>query len=330
DPNFIKLTLPYLVNNPELAMVQARWGYTNAGYSWVTLAQALALDGHFVIDQLARNKSHLLMNFNGTGGIWRRRAIEQAGGWQSDTLSEDLDLSYRAQLAGWQCLYLPDIIVPSQLPVSIVAFKQQQQRWAKGATQTLRKLNLPILLSDRLPWYKKIMALLHLSGYMTQFLFVSLILLSLPLTLAPPPQFLFNRWLGIVAVLPVFFYTLSEKPFRGYHLLRISAYPLLALLAVSCSLETTLAIVDGFFHWGGVFVRTPKVKLQDDEVVAGYNSEFSFISVAKMLLLLYIVVTTGIAIYLRSYQFIYPGMLYILSQILFYITYISETKSGRF
>jgi cellulose synthase/poly-beta-1,6-N-acetylglucosamine synthase-like glycosyltransferase len=143
--DFLRRAVRPFFDRPALGMVQARWVHLNADYSPLTRAQSLALDGHFVVEQTARNRSGLLMNFNGTAGVWRRVCIDHSGGWRDDTLSEDLDLSYRAQLAGWECLYLPQVRAPAELPPQLAAFKRQQFRWAKGSVQCLRKLWRPIL-----------------------------------------------------------------------------------------------------------------------------------------------------------------------------------------
>ncbi len=132
--------MPYFSADPALGMVQARWAHLNTDYSLMTRIQALVLDAHFSVDHIARGHSRLLTNFNGAAGVWRKAAITDAGGWQADTLTEDLDLSYRAQLCGWRALYLPEVVVPAELPPLVTAFKAQQERWAKGAFQCFRKL----------------------------------------------------------------------------------------------------------------------------------------------------------------------------------------------
>ena len=138
-PEFLKAAVPYFAD-PRVGMVQGRWEHLNRDYSLLTRVQALLLDGHFVIEHAARNRAGCFFNFNGTAGVWRRAAIAAAGGWRHDTLTEDLDLSYRAQLAGWRFVYLPDLSVPAELPVDVGGFKSQQYRWAKGSIQTARKL----------------------------------------------------------------------------------------------------------------------------------------------------------------------------------------------
>jgi cellulose synthase/poly-beta-1,6-N-acetylglucosamine synthase-like glycosyltransferase len=147
--DFLTRLMPHFAN-PRVGMVQARWGHINQDYSLLTKIQSILLDGHFVLEHGGRNRSGLFFNFNGTAGIWRRSAIEDAGGWQHDTLTEDLDLSYRAQLRGWQFVFLQDLVAPAEVPVEMNAFKSQQHRWAKGSIQTCRKV-LPQLLRSNLP-----------------------------------------------------------------------------------------------------------------------------------------------------------------------------------
>ncbi len=261
-PDFLQRTVPHLVQNPALGLVQGRWGHLNAEYSLVTRAQALALDAHFTVEHIARNRAGLLMNFNGTGGVWRRRAIEEAGGWQHDTIAEDLDLSYRAQLAGWKILYLPDVVSPAELPPLVAAFRQQQYRWAKGATQVLRKSFRPIVSSPRLNPAQKLMALLHLSGYFTQPLILALMLLIAPMAIYSPRLPALAGALGTLTMLPPLLYLLGQVALYRDWPRRILAYPILMLVGVGLSWNTTLGMLDGLLHWGGEFKRTPKFELQ--------------------------------------------------------------------
>lgn len=275
--DFLHRTVPYLVADDTLGMVQARWGHLNAEYSAITRAQALLLDAHFTVEHIARNRSGLLINFNGTAGVWRRKTIEDAGGWQGDTVAEDLDLSYRAQLKGWQALYLPDVVAPAELPPLITAFKQQQYRWAKGSAQCLRKLGGSILRSSRLRWHQKAMALLHLSGYITQPMFLMLLLLILPITchsemvqpsdVAPYPPHLatLTALLGTVTAIPSLLYLLGQTAHYQDWPRRILYYPLLMALGLGITWSSTLALIDGFLHWGGPFTRTPKFRLKGRE-----------------------------------------------------------------
>jgi len=261
-PDFLLQTVPHFLTRPRLGMVQARWSYLNAGYSPLTRAQALALDGHFVVEQAGRNRSGLLMNFNGTAGVWRRRCIEQSGGWQADTLSEDLDLSYRAQLAGWQCLYLPQVDAPAEVPPQIAAFKRQQSRWAQGSVQTWRKLAGPILRDRRLRWWQKTMALVHLSSYLAHALMVLLLLLSLPLLLAPDAAPFPLSGLGLLCLGPPLVYAISQRQLYPDWGRRMLAFPLLALIGIGIAWCNTRAVWRGLTRWGGAFARTPKFNLE--------------------------------------------------------------------
>ncbi len=261
-PDFLHRTVPHLVAHPELAMVQARWGHLNAEYSLITRAQALLLDAHFTVEHIARNRSGLLMNFNGTAGVWRRAAIEDAGGWQSDTVAEDLDLSYRAQLRGWRILYLPEVMAPAELPPVIGAFRQQQYRWAKGAAQTLRKLAPALLRARRLSLPQKLMALLHLSGYVTQPLFLLLLLLAVPLALLAPPLPPLATLLGSVIAVPSLLYLLGQVTLYRDWPRRLLAYPVLMCLGLGLAWTNTLAFCEGLLRWGGEFQRTPKYRLR--------------------------------------------------------------------
>ncbi|HEY89240.1 MAG TPA: glycosyltransferase [Thermoflexia bacterium] len=259
--DFLQETVPQLVAAPRLGMVQGRWGHLNADYSPITRAQSLLMDAHFTVEHIARNRSGLLMNFNGTAGVWRRQTIVEAGGWQSDTLAEDLDLSYRAQLAGWRLLYLPHVVAAAELPPLVAAFKQQQYRWAKGAIQVLRKLAKPIWRSERLTWSQKIMGLLHLSGYLTQPLFLLMLLLTLPLAYYQPALPSLSGLLGTILCIPPLLYLLGQMALYHDWPRRILAYPVVMLLGIGITWSTTLAIIDGWRHWGGAFTRTPKFQL---------------------------------------------------------------------
>src|SRR5947209_3265030 len=177
-PDFLKKSVNYFTDE-RIGMVQVRWEHLNRDYSHLTQAQAIFLDGHFVIEHTARNRSGRFFNFNGTAGVWRRATIEDAGGWQHDTLTEDLDLSYRAQLKGWQFVYLPEVVSPAEVPVEMNAFKSQQHRWAKGSIQTCRKL-LPRILRSNLPFGVKAEAFFHLTANFNYILMCALSILMFP------------------------------------------------------------------------------------------------------------------------------------------------------
>src|SRR5437879_10191032 len=178
--DFLKKTVPWF-ENPGVGMVQTRWGHLNENYSLLTWIQSIFLDGHFLIEHTARNRSGAFFNFNGTAGIWRREAITSSGGWQHDTLTEDLDLSYRAQMKGWRFMYLPEVVCPAELPVDINAFKTQQNRWTMGAIQPAKKM-LPQIWRSPVSWKVKIEATSHLTACVGYILMAVLSLL-LPLSL---------------------------------------------------------------------------------------------------------------------------------------------------
>lgn len=260
-PDFLLRTAPHFVNRPRLGLVQARWAHLNADYSPLTRAQAMAFDGHFVVEQTGRNRSGLLMNFNGTAGVWRADCIEDCGGWQDDTLSEDLDLSYRAQLAGWKTLYLPDVGAPAELPPQMAAFKRQQSRWTQGSVQTLRKLLPPILSSERLTTAQKLMGLTHLSSYLAHGLMVSHLLISLPLLLFAAEPFSLGG-LGLLGLGPPLTYVLSQRYLYPDWGRRLRTLPLLILVGIGIAWNNTRAIWRGLTSWGGTFARTPKFRLE--------------------------------------------------------------------
>src|SRR5207244_13546184 len=182
----LRETMPYF-SHERVGFVQTRWGHLNQSYSLLTELQSVIIDAHFMVDQVARNRGGYFMNFNGTAGVWRRRAIEDAGGWQHDTVAEDLDLSYRAQLRGWEAVYLPDLITYAELPVTVSSYRCQQRRWAAGSIACAVKL-LPSLLRAQIPLGVKIEGTLHLTGYMTHACLLTMFLLQ-PLALYSSQRF---------------------------------------------------------------------------------------------------------------------------------------------
>jgi len=256
-PDWLKRTVPYFAD-PSLGCLQTRWGHLNPNQSSFAQTQSLGIDGHFVIEQAARSRSGLLLNFNGSAGIWRRFAIEDAGGWQADTLTEDLDLSYRAQLRGWRFDYLPDVIVPAELPAQVEAYKKQQFRWAKGSFQVVRKLMAPLLLA-KLPIHKRLLGALHISGYFVCPLMVAVLLLW-PWVGLLAPQFLqMLPWTMLTAFGPPLMYLAAESGYRAKPMERLRLIPLLIIVGFGLSFNNTVAAVQGLFGRDiGTFVRTPK------------------------------------------------------------------------
>lgn len=256
-PDFLRRTVPHFRGRPRLGFLQTRWAHLNGDYSPLTRAQTLALDGHFVVEQTARQRAGLFMNFNGTAGLWRRACIADAGGWQGDTLSEDLDLSYRAQLRGWECLYLPDVTAPAEVPPQVNAFKQQQFRWAKGSVQCLRKLWRPLLTAQQ-PWFKRMQGLIHISSYLAHPLMVLLLLLTLPTLLSARQVHLPLTLLTPVSLGPPLLYASAQAALYRDWPRRIAYLPLLALLGTGIALNNTWAIVEALLGRQTAFRRTPK------------------------------------------------------------------------
>jgi cellulose synthase/poly-beta-1,6-N-acetylglucosamine synthase-like glycosyltransferase len=257
-PDFLRQTVAPLVSDPGLGMVQARWGHLNSADNVLTMGQSLALDGHFVIEQTARNRAGWLMNFNGTCGVWRVRTIEDAGGWQDITLSEDFDLSYRAQLKGWRFLYLPDVVVPGELPLHIAAYKQQQARWAKGSTQCMTLLLKPIWRSKRLNLAQRVMGTIHLCQYMVHPLIVLMLLLTPPLLITHTLQPLPLGPLGFAGLGPPLIFIVSQRALYEDWRRRLLTLPALLALGTGVAWSNANAVLNGLFARKGEFKRTPK------------------------------------------------------------------------
>jgi len=267
SPDFLRRTLPYF-DAPKVAMIQTRWTYLNRDYSALTQVEGILLDGHFVIEHGARSRSGLFFNFNGTAGVWRREAIEDAGGWEHDTLTEDTDLSYRAQLRGWQFRYLLDVECASELPVEMNAFKAQQARWAKGLMQTAKKL-LPRILRADVPGENKAEAFFHLSANITYPLMVLLSVMLLPAMIVR----FYQGWFQMLLIdLPIFlasscsisgFYLASQRvlyPRRWYR--TILYMPFVMAVGIGLSVRNAKAVLEAIFGVKSEFVRTPKYKIE--------------------------------------------------------------------
>lgn len=261
DPDFLERMLVHL-EDPEVGMAQARWGHINGEDSALTRAQSIFLDGHFAVESAARHLSGAYFNFNGTAGVWRREAITDAGGWSSSTLTEDLDLSYRAQLAGWKFVFVPAVEVPAELPATLSGFQGQQHRWAKGSIQTARKL-LPAIARSNAAWQVKLEALFHLTNNSAYLLMLLLALLLVP-SLAIRHGRFDARLLLIDATLfaastasLLLFYAEGQK---RAHRRRLSLRSIVTLLplGVALTVSNSAAVLEGLVERGGVFSRTPK------------------------------------------------------------------------
>jgi cellulose synthase/poly-beta-1,6-N-acetylglucosamine synthase-like glycosyltransferase len=264
-PSFARALIDHFTD-PEVGMVQARWGHLNRESSLLTRAQSILLDGHFVVEHAARNRSGRFFNFNGTAGIWRRACIDDAGGWQHDTLTEDLDLSYRAQMRGWRFVFASDTVAPAELPVEMGAFKLQQHRWAEGSVQTALKL-LPRLLLGPLPKRVKIESIFHLTANVGYVLMVALALLIGPAVwlrrgidareLAVVDFPLIATSLVSIAV----FYLASQREAYGSWREAVRYVPVLMAVGIGISINNAHAVVSGVFRRETEFRRTPKYAL---------------------------------------------------------------------
>lgn len=293
--NFLIQTLPYFFMDREIGLVQTRWEHLNSDYSFLTRVQAMALDGHFVIEQNVRNKAGFFINFNGTGGIWRKQCIFDAGNWEADTLTEDLDLSYRAQLKGWKFKFLNDVTSPAELPSEINALKSQQFRWTKGAIETARKI-LPRVWKSHLPMDKKIHATFHLSNNIVFPFIVIAGILNVPLIFIKH-QGGYEIYFTIMAIFvfafigSFLFYLYSQKDiYHDWHR-RLLLFPLFMAGSMGFAVNNTRAVLEGFFRKKSDFVRTPKYSVMDkndnwiDKKYAVMS--FDFTVIIELLLALY-------------------------------------------
>lgn len=264
-PDFLKRTVPYFAD-PRVGMVQTRWEHLNEDYSLLTKAQALSLDGHFVIEQQVRNKAGFFINFNGTAGIWRRLCIEDAGNWHSDTLAEDLDLSYRAQLRGWKFVFLPDVTSPAELPADINALKSQQFRWTKGAIEAAKKL-LPAVWRAELPLATKLECTAHLTSNIVYPFILIVAVLNVPMVLI---KNLVGGYDGLFTMMSVFvtasigtflFYLYSQRSVHADWRGRVLLYPLFMAGSMGLAVNNTKAVIEALVGKRSEFTRTPKYRI---------------------------------------------------------------------
>jgi cellulose synthase/poly-beta-1,6-N-acetylglucosamine synthase-like glycosyltransferase len=310
EPDFLRRTVPFFAENPHLGMIQTRWGHVNGDYSTLTRAQAIALDGHFVVEQTARNRSGLFMNFNGTAGIWRRTCIEDSGGWQIDTICEDLDLSYRAQLGGWDFLFLPDVVVPAEVPPQMNAFKRQQFRWAKGSMQCAIKLWRPVLAAP-VPVLKRLQGILHLTSYSVHPLMVMLLLTTLPFVTQHSPLSNYVGFLSIVSLGPPLMYLVGQRALHPDWARRFSTFPLLLLIGTGIAWSNTRAILEAFTKRENQFHRTPKFRVearQDNWMDSPYALPLEGDTIGELALAAYALGTAAYSI-IDGNPFILPFLL---------------------
>ena len=272
---FLIKAIPYFAN-PKIGMVQTRWDHTNAKYSLLTRGQAIGIDGHFVLEQSGRNANQFWINFNGTAGIWRRQCILDAGNWQADTLTEDLDLSYRAELVGWKFQYILDVANPAEIPPTIAAFKSQQARWCKGSLQTALKLIRRIWRAN-VHWKIKLEASFRLFKYSVHPLMLMNILLSLPLLWFSHRLSLYITDLPLTAIFATaaflttsslasaFFYTYAQKQIYPDWGRRILWFPSLMIIGSGISISNSFAYLEVLLKRPFSFKRTPKVGLEGSQ-----------------------------------------------------------------
>jgi cellulose synthase/poly-beta-1,6-N-acetylglucosamine synthase-like glycosyltransferase len=307
-PDILQRTVHYFTD-PAIGMIQTRWGHINRTYSWLTRAQAILLDGHLLLEQTARSRTGRFFNFNGTAGLWRRNAIEQAGGWQHDTLTEDLDLSYRAQLKGAKFLFLSNIVTPAELPVDMSGFRSQQHRWTKGSIQTCRKV-LPLVWKSRLPWWIKVEAAVHLTSN-----FAYLLLALLCILLHPSRTEIATDWLQALIDLPIFaattlsvavFYLCAQRELYPKDWKReILFFPFVLALGIGLSISNGRAVLEAVFNHESPFARTPKYgfalaeRLRKKNRYASFGNAFPIVELLFAIYFSYFVVTA-----LRNREFL--------------------------
>jgi cellulose synthase/poly-beta-1,6-N-acetylglucosamine synthase-like glycosyltransferase len=306
NPDFLQKSVHYFTD-PQVGMVQGRWEHLNREYSFLTRTQAIFLDGHFVLESFTRFLSGRFFNFNGTAGILRIKTIEDAGGWEHDTLTEDLDLSYRAQIKGWKFVFLRDLAVPAELPVEINSFKSQQCRWAKGAMQTCKKSLVKVLKGDFAAG-EKLETWYHLTGNITYPLMVILSLILFPALIVRYNQ----GWFELLVIdLPLFilsfssvstFYITSQKALHPDWLKRIAYLPGLMAVGIGMTIPGAKAVIEGAIGWKTPFVRTPKFSVEGNKgewMSKKYRCNIGFVTIVEIIFGLYF---TYMAVYCWSME----------------------------
>lgn len=313
NPQFLQKTVPYF-QDAKVGVVQTRWTHLNDDYSLFTKLQALQLNVHFTIEQMGRKAGHHFLQFNGTAGIWRKQAIDDAGGWKADTLTEDLDLSFRAQLNNWEIVYLEDIEAPAELPVEMNGIKSQQFRWMKGGAENARRL-APMILSSKLKPAIKLHALAHLGN---SSIFVAVLMLALTSVALLPflddlkldTRFLGLSLLGLIGVATVYFYANIHLLPRPLSLTQVTAlivyFPLLLTMSMGLSLHNSVAVIEGYLGIKSSFVRTPKYNIVGrirQRMDQGQKNPISNILIIEGFLTLLFCAALLLSIHLQEYSF---------------------------
>jgi cellulose synthase/poly-beta-1,6-N-acetylglucosamine synthase-like glycosyltransferase len=325
---FLKRAIPHF-SKPNIGLVQCRWGHVNENYSTITQVQALSLDFHFLIEQKAKSNSHLFMNFNGTAGIWRRTCIENAGGWHTATLVEDLDLSYRAQMKGWKCVFLPDVVVDAELPVQMNAAKRQQFRWAKGSIQCAIKLLSDITLKRRVAIEAKIQAFIQLTRHIVYPLML-IQFLALPVLLASEINLYVVSFLPVItlatylAMGPGAFLVIIHGMYGKSWKSRAKLLPALLVYNAGMSVNNTVAVFDAVLGKKNEFLRTPKygiITKDDDWRNKAYNLPFTQTTLLEIFFGVYGIM--GIFISIFSNNPIFVPIIALQTIGFFFIAYMS-------
>ena len=333
--DFLLKTIHHFAD-PKIAMVQTRWTHINRNYSFLTEVEAILLDGHFVLEHSGRASSGVFFNFNGTAGVWRARAIEDAGGWQHDTLTEDTDLSYRAQLNGWKFIYLQDVECPAELPVEMTAFKTQQARWAKGLIQTGKKI-LPRVLKSDAPRHTKIEAWYHLTANLSYPLMIILSVLLLPAMIIR----FYQGWFQMVYIdLPLFmastfsissFYLVSQRELFPKTWPRALLYlPFLMALGIGLTITNTRAVLEALIGRQSAFTRTPKYRVENRKDKVGatkYRRRLGWIPWVELLIGSYFAMTVYYALQNENYITVPFLLLFVAG---YWYTGLMSLLQGRF
>lgn len=320
EPDFLRNTIPHF-NDPAVGVVQTRWEHINRDYSLITKLQALQLNVHFTVEQVGRMKGGHLLQFNGTAGVWRKKAIEAGGGWEADTLTEDLDLSIRTQLAGYRIKFLEQVGSPAELPIEMNSFKSQQHRWMKGGAETCRKMLSSVWKSD-LDFGHKVHATSHLMGS-TIFLFVFVCgVFSVPVLLlfgelvemGFSKNFFAVFLVGLLSIIAIYYTANVQSPankdknFLRSALRFLYLFPLFLALSMGLALHNTVAVIEGYRGKKSPFVRTPKFNINNirDKIKGGkyLTGKLNWITIGEGLLAAYFLAAVGAAFYLQNTTFI--------------------------
>ena len=322
--------------DPKIGMVQTRWTHLNRNYSFLTEVEAILLDGHFVLEHGARFRSGVFFNFNGTAGMWRRKTIDDAGGWEHDTLTEDTDLSYRAQMKGWRFAYLQDVECPAELPVEMTAFKTQQARWAKGLIQVALKI-MPRVLKADVPWRVKLEAWYHLTANIS---YPLMILLSVLLMPAMMIRF-YQGWFQMLVIdLPLFlastfsissFYLVCQKELFPNRWYRTFAFlPFLMALGIGLTITNSRAVLEALFRKQSPFVRTPKYRVQskaDKPIASKYRKRLGVVPWIELGIGTYFFLTVIYAVQNENYITVPFLLLFVIG---YWYTGLMSLLQGRF